>query len=169
MPLSDQRRKYLLFGALALLSAVADQASKAWVQHHLPALGRTGMSVIGRRLVLVYAQNPGIAFSQLQSLSGGRDPAELGVAGGAGPDPRLPAPGSAPPARGRSPVCGLIWGGALGNVIDRIGRGSVTDFVLVNLGVWPFNPWPVFNVADAVLVAGVALFALGSLRAGRGA
>jgi lipoprotein signal peptidase len=30
----------------------------------------------------------------------------------------------------------------------------------VNLGVWPFNPWPVFNVADALLVAGVALLIL---------
>jgi hypothetical protein len=35
----------------------------------------------------------------------------------------------------------------------RITHGSVTDFVLVNLGVWPFDQWLVFNVTDAVLVA----------------
>jgi len=66
------RGKYLLFGALGLASAIADQLSKAWVQHHLPTLGRSGMSVIGRRLILIYAENPGIAFSQFQNLSGGR-------------------------------------------------------------------------------------------------
>jgi signal peptidase II len=166
VPLSDQRRKYLLFGALALLSAVADQASKAWVQHHLPTLGRTGMSVIGRRFVLVYAQNPGIAFSQLQDLSGGR--LLLSLMSLAALILLLGYLRRVPPVRSWTIAgLGLIWGGALGNMIDRIGRGSVTDFLLVNLGVWPFNPWPVFNVADAVLVAGVALFALGSLRAGR--
>ncbi len=166
MPVADQRRKYLLFGTLALSSAVADQASKAWAQHHLPALGRTGMSVIGRRFVLIYAQNPGIAFSQLQDLSGGR--ILLSLMSLAALVLLLGYLRRVPPARSWTIAgLGLIWGGALGNMIDRIGRGSVTDFLLVNLGVWPFNPWPIFNVADAVLVAGVALFALGSLRAGR--
>jgi signal peptidase II len=168
VPVGGERRKYLLFGALALASTLADLASKVWVQHHLPALGRTGMPVIGRRLVLIYAQNPGIAFSQLQGLTGGRILLSLMSIAALvlilGYLRRISA--------GRSWTIaglGLIWGGALGNVIDRIGRGSVTDFLLVNLGVWPFNPWPVFNVADAVLVAGVALFALGSLRASRAA
>jgi signal peptidase II len=55
---------------------------------------------------------------------------------------------------------GLISGGAIGNVIDRIWRGHVTDFVLVDLGFWPLNPWPVFNIADAALVAGAILMAL---------
>ena len=60
---------------------------------------------------------------------------------------------------------GLICGGALGNVIDRLWRGAVTDFVLVDLGFWPFHPWPVFNVADAALVVGVAIMALALTRA----
>jgi lipoprotein signal peptidase len=72
VPESATRRKYAIFAALALVSAVADQLSKAWVQSHLPALGRGGMSVLGRRLILIYAENPGIAFSQFQNLSGGR-------------------------------------------------------------------------------------------------
>lgn len=45
---------------------------------------------------------------------------------------------------------GLIVAGALGNVIDRAARGFVVDFIHV-------THWPIFNVADAAIVAGVAL------------
>lgn len=45
---------------------------------------------------------------------------------------------------------GLQLGGALGNLLDRILFGSVTDFL-------DFGPWPVFNVADTAVVAGVIL------------
>ena len=163
MPESAARRKYAIFAALALVSAVADQLSKAWVQHHLPALGRDGMSVLGRRLILIYAENPGIAFSQFQNLSGGRVVLSLvalaALALMIGYLRKVPASNV-----GTIAGLGLIWGGALGNVIDRVAHGAVTDFVLVNLGVWPFNPWPVFNVADAVLVAGAALIVLTRVR-----
>jgi signal peptidase II len=159
----DSRRKYVLFAAFAVLSAIADQMSKVWVLHHLPALGRGGMSVVGRRLILIYAENPGIAFSQFQNLSGGRVVLSLvslaALALIIGYLRKVP-PSSSWTIAG----LGLIWGGALGNVIDRVAHGSVTDFVLVNLGVWPFNPWPVFNVADAVLVAGVAMLILARFR-----
>jgi signal peptidase II len=159
VPETATRRKYVIFAALALVSAVADQVSKAWVQQHLPALGRGGMSVLGRRLILIYAENTGIAFSQFQNLSGGRVVLSLVSLGALalmiGYLRKVPASNV-----GTIAGLGLIWGGALGNVIDRVAHGSVTDFVLVNLGVWPFNPWPVFNVADALLVAGVALLIL---------
>jgi signal peptidase II len=157
------RGKYLLFGALGIASAIADQLSKAWVQHHLPTMGRSGMSVIGRRLMLIYAENPGIAFSQFQNLSGGRVVLSLVSLGALGLiiGYLRTVPSS---STGTIAGLGLIWGGALGNVIDRVAHGAVTDFVLVNLGVWPFNPWPVFNVADAVLVAGVAMMILGRLK-----
>jgi signal peptidase II len=46
---------------------------------------------------------------------------------------------------------GLLLGGALGNLIDRIRTGSVVDFVQLPLG------WPPFNLADAAIVAGVLL------------
>jgi signal peptidase II len=47
---------------------------------------------------------------------------------------------------------GLIVGGALGNVIDRIWHGAVFDFIQFHVGSWS---WYVFNVADAAIVAGV--------------
>lgn len=47
---------------------------------------------------------------------------------------------------------GLIVGGALGNLIDRIRIGHVTDFL-------DFGPWPVFNLADLAIVSGAVLLA----------
>jgi signal peptidase II len=53
---------------------------------------------------------------------------------------------------------GLQIGGALGNLVDRIFRGSVVDFVDVNF--WPLHEWPVVNLADSAIVVGVALLLL---------
>lgn len=52
---------------------------------------------------------------------------------------------------------GLIIGGAVGNAIDRLVYGAVTDFVLLHLttATWSFY-WYVFNLADVAIVAGVA-------------
>jgi signal peptidase II len=47
---------------------------------------------------------------------------------------------------------GLIVGGAIGNVIDRLAYGAVFDFIQIHIGSWS---WYVFNVADAAIVAGV--------------
>jgi signal peptidase II len=52
---------------------------------------------------------------------------------------------------------GLVLGGTIGNLIDRIRFGSITDFVSIG---W----WPVFNVADSAIVVGVILFAFMILR-----
>jgi signal peptidase II len=46
---------------------------------------------------------------------------------------------------------GLLLGGALGNLLDRVRAGSVVDFIKLPLG------WPPFNVADASIVVGVLL------------
>lgn len=53
---------------------------------------------------------------------------------------------------------GLQLGGAIGNLMDRLGRGSVVDFI--DLNFWPLHEWPVFNLADASIVTGVVLLAL---------
>lgn len=49
---------------------------------------------------------------------------------------------------------GLVIGGALGNVIDRLRFGAVTDFLDFHVAGWH---WPAFNVADSAIVVGVAL------------
>jgi len=53
---------------------------------------------------------------------------------------------------------GLQLGGAIGNLVDRLVRGSVVDFI--DLSFWPLHEWPVFNLADASIVTGVTLLAL---------
>ncbi len=53
----------------------------------------------------------------------------------------------------------LIMPGALGNLLDRIirpGQG-VVDFIRCDLGFRPFNPWPIWNLADAYITIGVGL------------
>ncbi|HEY0986107.1 MAG TPA: signal peptidase II, partial [Kofleriaceae bacterium] len=58
----------------------------------------------------------------------------------------------------------LVAGGAVGNLIDRIYFGVVTDFIL-----WHYkrHEWPVFNVADVVLVVGVGLMFIDIQKEGR--
>jgi len=55
---------------------------------------------------------------------------------------------------------GLIFGGAVGNLIDRMRFGAVVDFVDVHFRGWH---WPAFNVADSAITVGVAMLALGML------
>jgi signal peptidase II len=52
---------------------------------------------------------------------------------------------------------GLVFGGAIGNLIDRARFGAVVDFVDVYFRTWH---WPAFNVADSAISIGVALLAL---------
>ena len=52
---------------------------------------------------------------------------------------------------------GLIFGGAIGNLIDRVRFGAVVDFVDVHYRGWH---WPAFNVADSAITVGVALLAI---------
>ena len=59
-------------------------------------------------------------------------------------------------------VCfGLLCGGIVGNLVDRIARGHVLDFLDFHFGSYAF---PSFNVADSAISVGVALYVLSSLR-----
>lgn len=55
----------------------------------------------------------------------------------------------------------LILGGAIGNVVDRILRGHVVDFILL---YWQRFHWPAFNVADSAITAGAVLLIVDELR-----
>ncbi|MDP6485078.1 MAG: signal peptidase II, partial [Nitrospinota bacterium] len=59
----------------------------------------------------------------------------------------------------------LIFGGGLGNLVDRLAYGEVIDFIDVYYGSYH---WPAFNLADSCISAGVALLALDLLRSPRG-
>ena len=68
--------------------------------------------------------------------------------------------------RAREPLVviaiGLVIGGAIGNVIDRLWRGAVVDFLDFHLGRWHFYA---FNLADSAISIGVGLMLLDSLLA----
>jgi signal peptidase II len=55
---------------------------------------------------------------------------------------------------------GLVIGGAIGNVIDRLRFGAVVDFLDFHVAGWH---WPAFNVADAAICVGVGLILIDSL------
>ena len=56
--------------------------------------------------------------------------------------------------------CGMIIGGALGNIIDRIRHGRVTDFIDVYVGQFH---WPSFNMADVTIVTGAIILSFGEI------
>jgi signal peptidase II len=59
---------------------------------------------------------------------------------------------------------GLVGGGAIGNLIDRVMYGKVTDFIVWKVGI---HEWPAFNIADAALCVGVGLILLDWIIASR--
>lgn len=151
--------KFVLFGLGAVLTIVLDQWTKVLVRHHLRPLGYAGRKVIDHYFTLRFSENKGVAFGMLQTLPGGRiiltviALAALGLV--------LHYLSRTDPTHKRLHLSlGLVAGGAIGNLIDRIALGGVTDFLVFDLGFWPLNPWPAFNVADAALVIGVALLAI---------
>ncbi|ERP38712.1 signal peptidase II [Chitinivibrio alkaliphilus] len=59
----------------------------------------------------------------------------------------------------------FVLGGALGNLMDRlIYPEGVVDFIKVDLGFFPADPWPIFNFADIWLSLGIAAILIGTVR-----
>ena len=146
--------RLLFFGTIALI-LIVDQLTKAWVVAHLPLYEpRDLWQWLAPILSFTYVKNTGVAFGLLQGL--GRAFALLPVL----------VVVAVVAFRRSLPVddlwvhlsLGLVVGGALGNVIDRLLRGYVVDFLDVNFH--PLQSWPVFNVADSAVVVGVAILLL---------
>src|SRR3546814_4271194 len=58
-------------------------------------------------------------------------------------------------ARGDVLALGLVLGGALGNILDRVRFGYVVDFAAIHIGEW--RPFLIFNLADAAITIGVLI------------
>ncbi len=153
MALPVRWRLFAIAGAIAL---VADQASKIWARASLTPGVRA--SFIDGAWDWQLSFNPGASFSSFAGFSGARvllsllALAALGAIGWMVHRAREDQ-------RGLAVGLGLIAGGALGNLIDRVAMGAVTDFI-----GWHWGPhrWPTFNIADATLLIGVVMLAIGS-------
>ena len=150
-------RRAVIFVAIFLSSAGFDQGSKEWARQTLPA--HAAKPVIDGYWDWQLEQNPGAAFSTF--VGGTAAPIVLGVIAaialvGLG----LAAARTRPEQRRQRAGDALTAGGALGNLIDRVRFGAVTDFVRWHVHE---HMWPVFNVADAVLLIGVGLLVIDRL------
>ena len=142
-----------LMAAVAAAVVAVDQLTKTWALHHLA----DGPIHIWWRLRLVLAFNSGAAFSV------GRGLAPFLVAGGVVLLVVLLFIGRSMANRPQAVALGLVLGGALGNLTDRLVRHnhrSVIDFI-------DLRPWPTFNVADTAVVCGAILLVLTGAEWGR--
>jgi signal peptidase II len=151
------RARNVLFGAAAVLSIVLDQWTKVLARTHLKPLGPSGhKTVVANYFDLRFSENTGVAFGMFQQLPGGRIWLTL-IAVFALLLVVYYLWKSGPRQTRLHLALGLVGGGAIGNLVDRIAFGRVTDFVVWHVGK---HEWPAFNIADAALVVGVALMAL---------
>jgi signal peptidase II len=147
-----------LFLSLAVI--VLDQWTKWLVEIHLPQ--HAAHPLIPGFLNLTHVRNTGVAFGLFASegaATGGWVLIALGLAALAA----VSAYFWFTPGRDRLLLVALalVVGGAIGNLIDRVSSGAVTDFVDAYVGA---HHWPAFNVADSAITVGIVLMALDSLR-----
>ncbi len=147
---------------IALAIFVADQLTKAWIIANFQA--DVPVDIVGQYLRIDVTHNTGALFGMF------RDQAVLFAAFSVGViglivwyEARV----------GRSLLLsvalGLLLGGALGNLLDRIRLGYVVDFVDMGIGTWRFYT---YNVADAAITTAILLLIVAALRpdlAGRSA
>lgn len=150
-----------LFVSLGVI--VLDQWTKWLVELHLPH--HAAQPLIPGFLNLTHVRNTGVAFGLFAAQGVGDGSWLLTLLGIAA----LAAVGFYfwfAPARDRLLLVALalVVGGAVGNLIDRMASGAVTDFIDVYVGA---HHWPSFNVADSAISIGIVLMALDSFRVRR--
>ncbi len=150
-----------LFLSLAVL--VVDQWTKWLVEVHLPH--SASQPLLAGFLSFTHVRNTGVAFG-LFAAHGAHGGTWLLVAMGLVALAAVFLYFRLAPARNRLLLSSLalIVGGALGNLIDRLASGAVTDFIDVYVGN---HHWPAFNVADSAITVGIALMVLDSFRSHR--
>jgi signal peptidase II len=138
---------------VAAVVVVIDQATKSWAVHRLAE----GPVHVVWKLDLALGYNTGASFSVAQGWGGALAVLALVLV------VVLLAGAHRARSTALAVAIGLIVGGALGNLVDRIVRGhhgAVVDFVELHF-------WPTFNVADACIVVGGVLAAVALWRAPR--
>jgi signal peptidase II len=150
----NNRPIWPIFLGLAAVIVVADQVTKSWIAATL-APGAS-MSVVGDSIRLVNGQNNGALFGLFRDNAAIFGLISIVVVGlivayhaRAGRSPYL------------SVALGLLLGGALGNMTDRLRLGYVVDFVDAGIGSLR---WYTFNVADAAISCAILMLILLAIR-----
>jgi signal peptidase II len=147
------RPHWVTFLGLAGLIIAADQLTKAWLVSFLPP-GRA-VAVLGDWVRLVHSQNSGGLFGLLSGQAVPFGVVSLVVVGLI-----VLYHGRSTPNRYVSITLGLLLGGAVGNLIDRLRIGYVVDFVDAGIGNLR---WYTFNVADAAISFAILLLLAASV------
>jgi len=166
--MADSSPRYATFGWVAAAALVCDQLTKWLVVRHIPyptyhpgAGAGEPIRVLGDAVWLVHVGNKGAAWG-LGADHPGTQVFLVGLALAVLAFVWLRRREFLEELAGGQLAFGLFVGGALGNVVDRLARDHVVDFVDVHL---PFallgsRRWPAFNVADACICVGVGLYFL---------
>ncbi len=171
--MANLRKIYARPAMLLVVITILDQWSKVWAMERLsraePWLqygwARTPdgfIKVIDSWFWFRYAENRAAAFSLTQSIPEWiRMPLLIAVSVGAIVGVLIWLKRLGPKAKIMQISLGLILGGALGNLIDRVRLGYVVDFIDWHLrGVNPSYTFPTFNIADSAIVCGGILVLL---------
>lgn len=142
------------------LVLVLDLSSKALAQAYFSEF--EPIEVIPGFFNLILAYNTGAAFSIFSGDGGEAQGVKMALLAGVALLPFIyfyvkAAPGD----RSLLTSLGLVWGGALGNIHDRLRWNKVVDFLDF---YWSNYHWPAFNVADIAICVGAGLLALSVLR-----
>jgi len=151
---------YLL---LSLAVVLMDQWSKWLVEEHLPL--HQQMEILPGFLNFTHVKNTGVAFGLFAANGSNRGTLILTLLGLLA----LVVVGvyfwrTSLQERLMLTSLALILGGAVGNLLDRIAAGSVTDFIDAYVGQYH---WHTFNVADSAITIGICLMAVEILLAGK--
>ncbi len=143
---------------VAIVVVVADQVTKWAIIEWVPLYDKVPLNDF---INLTHQKNPGAAFSFLANAGGWQRWFFVALATGVSAVIavwlwRIRNDGQTVLAAGLA----LVLGGAVGNLIDRILLGHVTDFIQVLFGSWAF---PSFNVADAGISVGAAFLIIDAL------
>ena len=147
---TGRRADLLVALGLALAVFVLDQGVKSIVEASMRA--GESISLVPGFLSITYVRNDGGAFG---ILGGSQELLLVGSAVAVGVVLWMLFAGKC--SRLATVACGLILGGAAGNLLDRLATGEVTDYV-------HFSFWYVFNAADAAITVGVAVLLLSTFR-----
>lgn len=154
-------RRYVVWMAIAVIIVIVDQLTKLAIINHLDLYGKVSLS---SWLNLTHQRNYGAAFSFLADAGGWQRWFFVVLATVVSIVLaiwiwRIRYAGPAILVAGLA----LVLGGAVGNLVDRIWLGYVTDFIQVDLAIPFFDPFPSFNVADSAITVGAVLLIIDSI------